>query len=297
MTTLPLKVMVIGARGQVGSEICALARLRKYTVVEAGRGTSVIPEISNNPYVIEQCIREHAPNFVFNCAAEHRLLECEQKIQTAYMVNSFSQLDLVKHCATAGASLVYLSTDYVFPGVPGDEGEYRPSDPTRPVNVYGMTKQLGERIVLGYPKGYVARLSHVYGHAQSRTKGASMVDRMVSGLKNKAKIEINASETAISMTYAKDAARMLLGIMSLAPGIYHCVNKGSTTPRMVAEDICSLLNAPKSSVVDSELVPEGPAVPRPVNATLLPSVELDGLNRPILDALREYLADCGHCPY
>lgn len=289
-----MKILVIGAKGQVGSEICALARLRKHTVVEAGRGALFIPEISGSSYAVESCLKETKPDFVFNCAAEHRLLECEQRSQNAYMVNAFSQLDLVKYCASAGSSLVYISTDYVFPG---DEGEYGTSDPTRPLNIYGLTKQLGERIVLGYPKGYVARLSHVYGHTPSKTKGPNMVDRMVASLLNNGKIEIKVVESFISMVYAKDAARMLLGLTPLKPGIYHCVNKGSTTPSLVAEDICKLLGTSKEAISEFDATPEDLIVPRPLNATLLPSVELDGLNRPILDALREYLADCGYCPY
>src|ERR1043165_7740621 len=55
--------------------------------------------------------------------------------------NSLFPHQLAQACAGSGTRLVHLSTDCVFSGA---RGKYLESDPPDPVDLYGLTKLLGE---------------------------------------------------------------------------------------------------------------------------------------------------------
>jgi dTDP-4-dehydrorhamnose reductase len=72
----------------------------------------------------------------------------------AISVNIVGTANVVRLCATHGARLIYVSTDYVFQG---DRGNYRESDPVNPVNSYAWSKLGGECAVRIYPKSLIVR--------------------------------------------------------------------------------------------------------------------------------------------
>lgn len=86
---------------------------------------------------------------------------------------------LARLCAAAGAVLIYISTDYVFSGRPG-EAPYAADAATGPTNLYGQTKLDGERAVLeayggsskGKARGVVLRVPVLYGHAETPAESA-----------------------------------------------------------------------------------------------------------------------------
>ena len=85
---------------------------------------------------------------------------------------------LAESCAARDIRLIYISTDYVFPGVPGD-APYEAGDTPRPTNLYGETKLEGEHAVLEeYTKagkdgmGVVLRVPVLYGHAETPAESA-----------------------------------------------------------------------------------------------------------------------------
>lgn len=85
---------------------------------------------------------------------------------------------LAKFCASRGVFLIYISTDYVFPGKPGD-APYEADSPTGPTNLYGQTKLDGEHAVLQEYKaaskdglGVVLRVPVLYGDAEMPSESA-----------------------------------------------------------------------------------------------------------------------------
>ena len=82
------------------------------------------------------------PDAVIHLAAATDVDGCESDPETAFRVNRDGTANLAEACDDCGASLVYVSTDFVFDGV---SGPYRETDLPCPLNVYGRSKLEGER--------------------------------------------------------------------------------------------------------------------------------------------------------
>ena len=90
------------------------------------------------------------------------------------MINAKGTENLAKICKKIDATMVYISTDYVFDGTATEP--YNPNDKTNPINNYGLTKLEGEAAVRkNLEKYYICRTSWLYGH-----HGKNFVETMLS---------------------------------------------------------------------------------------------------------------------
>lgn len=156
------KIAVVGANGQLGTEIC------NYFASKA----SVIPLLHSDVDItsIDSCKALNIkPDFLINTAAFHDAKICENDILTSYRVNSLGTANLASICNDWNAKFIHISTDYVFDG--NKKSPYVESDPVRPINIYGMTKALGETLALeANPSSCILRVAGLYGHAMCRCK-------------------------------------------------------------------------------------------------------------------------------
>lgn len=289
-----MKVLIIGGGGQVGTDLRDLCRLRGYEVRTFGpQGCDAQGYIGTDK--CRQEVGNWKPDVVYNCAALHDVAKCEKDYQDAFKVNAFDQKDLVQTLAglQSKAKVVYVSTDYVFPG--NLPRQYSAEHHPRPVNIYGMSKALGEYFTLKDPGGYVARLSYVYGHKPSKQKGGSnLVDKLLKQIKEYTPgqaIEVTKG-IQISTVSSKDAARMLLALPEQSPRVYHCVNQGWTDLKQLALTVAVLVGKEAGlEVVEKD--PEECVFKRPMMTALVPNVETRGWP----EALREYLSEKGEVPY
>src|ERR1700739_4073101 len=129
-----MKVAVIGANGQLGTDLCR---------VFAGQKVSVLPltrreiDVSDSPQV-DRVLGALQADIVISTAAFHNVEACEKQPAHSLAVNALGQRDLALACRPNNPVLVHFSTDYVF-----DCNERRPypeSDLPRPLNVYGVSK-------------------------------------------------------------------------------------------------------------------------------------------------------------
>ena len=107
-----------------------------------------------------EAVRAAKPDAAVHCAAWTDVDGCERDPRLARLVNA----DGARHVAEAlprSASLVYISTDFVFGG--RKKKPYAEDDKTAPLNVYGKTKRKGEIYVLRHPRAWVVRTSWLYG--------------------------------------------------------------------------------------------------------------------------------------
>jgi dTDP-4-dehydrorhamnose reductase len=119
------------------------------------------------------------------------------------------------------AHLLFASTDLVFEGASecpsGGFDEYATPSP---LSVYARTKRLAEQEVVGYPLGAVVRLSLVYGHTLSTSRGA--LGWIEDGLRTQTPLVLFCDEYRTPL-YVEDAARAILGIsMRQLTGTWHC---------------------------------------------------------------------------
>ncbi len=232
---------------------------------------------------------------VVNTAAFHRTDECEDKPDRALSVNAIAAHRVSVEACRRNATVVYISTDFVFDGA--QSKPYVESDAAHPLNVYGMTKQAGEMLVrMANPHHYITRMSAVFGVAGSSGKGGNFVETMVTKARAGESPRV-VDDIVMAPTSASDAAILLVNIVQTrAPfGVYHLANGGECTWCEFANAIFELTGSPvRATPVHAEEV--GGKAPRPPYSVLA-SEKLAKLGlkaRPWREALSEYLVQKGY---
>jgi len=159
-----MRALVIGASGQVGAALMTTLRARGHEA----RGTSghhATPgldplDLTDHP-AVARAIAAARPDWVFCPAGLSHVDYCEDHADEALAINRDGPEAAARAAESAGAGLVYYSTDYVFDGVAGPFGE---DDTPRPLSVYGRSKHEGERAVTAAcRRAVIIRTSVVYG--------------------------------------------------------------------------------------------------------------------------------------
>lgn len=219
-----MKVMIIGALGQLGSELC---KLYGDAVLKVGRQGPVIPlDISDENAVHELLVREVQPNLVINTAAAHNVPKCEQEPAAAFAVNALGARNLARACAELSARLIHVSTDYVFGR--GGTKPFVETDLPAPLSVYASSKLAGEHLVAAYCDNHiVVRASAIYGTEPCRGKdGKNFVDLMLHLATTRGEVKVVTDEI-VSPTYAGALARQIKLMAEKAePGLYHATCNG-----------------------------------------------------------------------
>lgn len=174
-----MKVLVTGANGMLGQDLCPILEDEGYEVVE----TDIENLDITNLKTVEKVLSEEKPDIVIHCAAYTNVDKAEEEYEKAELINAKGTENIAKTCKKINAKMVYISTDYVFDGT--SKEPYKPSDKPNPINNYGLTKLHGENAVRKYcPKHFIARTSWLYG-----IHGKNFVETMIS-LKDKPELKV-----------------------------------------------------------------------------------------------------------
>lgn len=163
-----MRVLVCGARGQVGHE---LMRLAPEWVEPVGLGSAELD--ITDPQAVSAIVRDVRPELIINASAYTAVDRAESDVAGAYAVNRDGVGYLAAEAQRLGIPLFHISTDYVFSG---DASEpYREDQPTRPTGVYGASKLAGEQVLAATCSRYlILRTSWVFG-----SHGANFVKTML----------------------------------------------------------------------------------------------------------------------
>jgi dTDP-4-dehydrorhamnose reductase len=150
-----MRWLVTGARGMLGTDLCAL--LDRERVTAADRASLDVTD----PAATARAVAGH--DVVVNCAAWTDVDGAETHEEQAYAVNAEAARVLAVACREAGARLVHVSTDYVFAG--DASTPYAEETPAAPVAAYGRTKAAGEAAVREELPGthLIVRTAWLYG--------------------------------------------------------------------------------------------------------------------------------------
>lgn len=221
-----VKVLVTGAKGMLGQDLCPIFEQNGYSVVRTDVDTMDITNLENVATVIDREI----PDVVVHCAAYTNVDKTEDDLETARLINTTGTENLAKVCGAKNITLVYISTDYVFNGMKNTP--YLPEDKTEPINNYGLTKFEGEEAVRKYcEKYFITRTSWLYG-----IHGKNFVETMIS-LADKP--ELNVVDDQIGCpTWTVELANGILKLLDTnVYGIYHVCGSGVTTWHGFAQEI------------------------------------------------------------
>lgn len=283
-----MKIAVIGANGQLGMDVVSAFSSNGEEV--SGLTHSDI-ELSNIDSVSTR-LRELHPDVIVNTAAMHHVENCEREPQKAFEVNGLGARNLALVARDIGATLVQVSTDYVFDGA--KRNPYEETDAPHPLNVYGNTKLCGEYFVRStVDKHFVLRTSAIYGRSPCRAKGGlNFIELMLKLAKERGKVRVVDSEFVTPTSTAELARQIVKLSHSDFYGLYHATAEGSCSWHEFAREIFAMT----STKVNLEVAGpnEFPAkVPRPKYSVL----ENRGLNnqkvnifKPWQDGVREYLS-------
>ncbi len=261
-----MRILVTGARGQVGSEIVAeLARRNDGRNARARLdviGTSREELDVARRDEVHALVRTFEPDVIIHPAAFTAVDACETEIDRAFSVNFIGTRHLAEAAQSVGAHLCYLSTDYVFDGTL--DRPYREWDEPNPQSVYGRSKLAGERVLDA--SSTIVRTSWVCG--QSGANMLKTILRLVDQSEDPLRF-VNDQHGCPS--FAKDLAPTIIDLaMSRYRGIFHVTNQGPTTWFDFARAIVGYAGADAGRVepiATGELVPARPAR-RPENSVL-----------------------------
>lgn len=278
-----MKLLVTGAGGQLGYDICKVLSERGIAYRGADRRDFDITDKD----AVQNYISEYRPDGVLHCSAWTAVDAAEDAPEEVHAVNAEGTRNVALACRKIGAKLLYLSTDYVFPGT--GERYYRPEDSTGPLSVYGRTKLEGERAVQDLlERHFIVRISWVFGR-----NGANFVKTMLRLAETKSEVGVVCDQIG-SPTYTADLAPLLCDMIETEKyGIYHASNEGICSWAEFAEEIFRL--AKKDVIVRPIPTSEYPTkAVRPLNSRLnKDKLEAAGFCRlpHWKDALRRYLLD------
>jgi len=223
-----MKILVTGAKGQLGKEVCICFE-RGYTEL----GTPDILKEKNEVLGIDiaDCdladmkalrafLGDRRFDVIINCAAFTNVNACESEKETAMRANAIAPRNLAVIAEETGAKLIHVSTDYVFAG--NGEKPYAEYDLKAPQSVYGMTKHLGEEYIMHETgRFFIVRTAWLYGYY-----GGNFVKTMLRIAREKGACRV-VSDQRGNPTNAADLAHHMLKLATTEEyGIYHGTGNG-----------------------------------------------------------------------
>jgi dTDP-4-dehydrorhamnose reductase len=274
-----MKVLITGAKGQLGNALQVVLTNHQIFPMD-------LPE--NDLTSFQDTIKDFQqinPEIVIHCAAKTQVDDCELKPDEAYAVNVMATKNVVNACQATDATLVYISTDYVFDGK--SNRPYREYDRCHPQSIYGITKWQGEEIVkMHLQRFYIVRTAWLFGDV-----GPNIVRTVLKLAGERSLLKFVNDQTGCP-TYATDLARAITRIMQTnAFGIYHVTNEGYCT---WFEFVKQILETAGKSGVTVEPISTGelnrPAPRPPYSVLAKDGIKLLGIEMPAYeDALGRFL--------
>ena len=278
-----MKVLVTGASGQLGYDVCQELGKRQIPFEGVGSKEFDLTSRADTRSYVMRC----APDAVIHCAAHTAVDRAEDEPERCRAINAEGTRTIAECCRDLGAKMLYISTDYVFPGT--GERFYEPEDPTGPLGLYGETKLEGEQAVREMLERYfIVRISWVFGK-----NGNNFVKTMLRLGETMAEVSVVCDQVG-SPTYTADLAPLLCDMIGTEKyGAYHAANEGVCTWAEFAQEIFRL--AGKDVKVNAIPTSEYPTqAVRPLNSRMSKDkLEAAGFARlpAWQDALGRYLND------
>lgn len=159
-----MKILVLGANGQVGSELGN--QLNKVRLLGESRFTTILVSRSNldvtDFHALRSFLGHHKPKWIINATAYTAVDRAETEVSQAYSVNEHAVRVIAEHCTTNDSNLIHISTDYVFDG--SGELPFHEESKVAPLCVYGASKLAGEEAIRSIlARHIILRTSWVFG--------------------------------------------------------------------------------------------------------------------------------------
>lgn len=214
-----MRILVTGSSGQLGCELQNLAQGSEHNWLFCDVADLDITQ----PKAVETFFEQHHPEVVVNCAAYTAVDKAEEDEERCMGINAEAVGILAHTCLRYSATLIHISTDYVFSGTA--HKPLLPTDATEPIGVYGRSKLRGEELIRQSGcKHIILRTSWLYS-----SHGANFVQTMLRLFGERELVKV-VSDQVGTPTYARDLAEAILHIIYTdqlgKTGTYHYSNLG-----------------------------------------------------------------------
>ncbi len=218
-------ILVIGKSGQLARVLQAESAFWPYHVTCIGRD---ICDLSGpNAAILEALAPYKTACAVINAAAYTQVDKAEDEPDLAMQINGHAPGVIAGFCQRLNIPLIHISTDYVFNGR-GRNGSgrtaYRPSDPTAPMNAYGLSKRAGEKAVMAYAGGAVLRASWLFDGY-----GDNFFTKMIELAKTRSELSIVSDQIGRPVDTTSLAKACFSVVSNHSHSIYHIACNGAET--------------------------------------------------------------------
>lgn len=273
-----MRWLVTGARGMLGTDLCALLAARGEAVTAVGSRDCDIRDLG----AVRAAARGH--DVVVNAAAWTAVDAAEDDEAGAFAVNALGARNVALAAREAGARTVQVSTDYVFDGTATEP--YPTDHPTSPRSAYGRTKLAGEWAVRSTdPVSIVVRTAWLYGR-----HGTNFVTKLRDAGR-RGPVRVVADEVG-QPTWTRDLARFIVESVAaeVPAGVYHATGAGQTSRVEFTRAIFELSGLDPALVSPCTAAELALPAERPAYSVLAPDERAPAMPA-WQDSLAEFLAD------
>jgi len=291
-----MNILITGISGMLGVDLYRSLREENEVV---GFDVRDFPSVSFSPPIIHKIditnlgklknfFYQLSPDIVIHTAAYTDVDGCEKDPDKAYKINALGTRNVALACQEIKASLMYISTDFVFRG---DKNEpYIEFDGPSPLSIYGKSKLAGENYVKAFLNRYfIVRTSWLYGRY-----GKNFVETILNLAQEKGELTVVDDQLG-SPTFTIDLAEKIkILIKTELYGTYHITNSGSCSWYEFAKEILKLADIKGTKIkpiTSKELRRPAPRPKFSVLKNYCLKLSMGNSMREWREALKEYMSE------
>jgi len=250
-----LRILLVGGLGFIGKHIIRTLTDSNVLLVFENAETATrnqgfakshglrveVGDITNGARAKDVALLEK-PDVVIHLAALTGIAKCNQNPSLAFATNVLGTYNVAMACMAAKSKLIFISSREVYGETAS--GQTREDDPLVPNNIYGLTKMLGEKLVLWAASRSgldytILRLTNVYGPEGEQYNVQAMIRKATT----EGRIQILGGSQRMNLIYVEDVAEVVRKCLNDPSASRQTFNVGSKDDMPIEEVVCRLISA------------------------------------------------------